>query len=122
MINFSYFIFLKIRKPIFHLNFQQNIHHWIRALIAGGLLLMLSAMTWLTVTMPRFGPGDRSNLPYFAVGVILDLAGIPTVCDIGLSLYSKLLPSSMQVHLSQLSYKLSQLTATCFPPVCRSHA
>merc|ERR1712186_183792 len=67
-----------------------------RALIAGGLLLMLSAMTWLTVTMPRFGPGDRSNLPYFAVGVILDLAGIPTVCDIGLSLYSKLLPSSMQ--------------------------
>merc|ERR1719362_2599376 len=54
-------------------------------------------MTWLTATLPRFGPSQRANIPYFAVGVILDLAGIPTVCDIGLSLYSKLLPSNMQV-------------------------
>ena len=68
-----------------------------RGLISAGLLLMLTAMTWLTATMPRFGPSDRSNIPYFAVGVVLDLAGIPTVCDIGLSLYSKLLPSNMQV-------------------------
>ena len=69
-----------------------------RVLISGGLLLMLTAMTWLTATLPRFGPSDRTNIPYFAVGVILDLAGIPTVCDIGLSLYSKLLPSNMQVR------------------------
>merc|ERR1719445_2208134 len=67
-----------------------------RVLISGGLLPMLTALTWLTATLPRFGPSDRSNIPYFAVGVILDLAGIPTVCDIGLSLYSKLLPSNMQ--------------------------
>ena len=68
-----------------------------RVLISAGLLLMLTAMTWLSATLPRFGPSDRSNIPYFAVGVVLDLAGIPTVCDIGLSLYSKLLPSNMQV-------------------------
>ena len=68
-----------------------------RVLISAGLLLMLTAMTWLTASLPRFKPSDRSNIPYFAVGVILDLAGIPTVCDIGLSLYSKLLPSNMQV-------------------------
>jgi len=67
-----------------------------RVLISAGLLLMLTAMTWLTATLPRFGPSQRANIPYFAVGVILDLAGIPTVCDIGLSLYSKLLPSNMQ--------------------------
>jgi len=65
-------------------------------LISIGLLLMLVAITWLLGTLPSFNPSTRSNLPYFAVGVILDLAGIPTVCDIGLSLYSKLLPNSMQ--------------------------
>ena len=68
-----------------------------RVLISVGILLMMSALTWLVVTLPTFHTSDRSNLPYFAVGVILDLAGIPTVCDIGLSLYSKLTPDSMQV-------------------------
>lgn len=67
-----------------------------RALISTGLVLMLVALTWLSATLPRFAGSDRSNLPYFAVGVVLDLAGIPTVCDIGLSLYSKLLPDNMQ--------------------------
>lgn len=74
-----------------------------RVLISAGLLLMLTAMTWLTATLPRFGPSQRANIPYFAVGVILDLAGIPTVCDIGLSLYSKLLPSNMQVGRWEIS-------------------
>ena len=63
-----------------------------RKLISVGLILMLVALTWLSSTLPRFQANDRSNLPYFAVGVMLDLAGIPTVCDVGLSLYSKLLP------------------------------
>jgi len=67
-----------------------------RILISLGLVLMVSALSWLLATLPTFQPSDRSNLPYFAVGVILDLAGIPTVCDIGLSLYSKLMPDSMQ--------------------------
>jgi len=67
-----------------------------RTLISLGLLVMLIALTWLLATLPFFSPGNRSNLPYFAVGVVLDLAGIPTVCDIGLALYSKLLPDSMQ--------------------------
>ena len=68
-----------------------------RILIIAGLVLMLFALTWLSATLPRFEPNDRSNLPVFGVGVVLDLAGIPTVCDIGLSLYSKLLPDNMQV-------------------------
>eukprot|EP00092_Neocalanus_flemingeri_P003893 GFUD01004190.1.p1 GENE.GFUD01004190.1~~GFUD01004190.1.p1 ORF type:complete len:678 (-),score=158.14 GFUD01004190.1:36-1901(-) len=67
-----------------------------KRLISVGLLLMLVALSWLVATLPTFTPSTRSNLPYFAVGVVLDLAGIPTVCDIGLSLYSKLLPDSMQ--------------------------
>ena len=67
-----------------------------RALISTGVVLMLVALTWLSATLPRFQEKDRSNLPYFGVGVVLDLAGIPTVCDIGLSLYSKLLPDNMQ--------------------------
>ena len=69
-----------------------------RVLISVGMILMLVALTWLAATLPRFGLADRSNLPFFTVGVILDLAGIPTVCDIGLSLYSKLLPDNMQVR------------------------
>ena len=69
-----------------------------RVLISVGLVLMVIALAWLAATLPRFGVSDRSNLPYFAVGVLLDLAGIPTVCDIGLSLYTKLLPDNMQVR------------------------
>ena len=68
-----------------------------KVLISVGVVLMVVALSWLAATLPRFGVADRSNLPYFAVGVLLDLAGIPTVCDIGLSLYSKLLPDNMQV-------------------------
>lgn len=67
-----------------------------KLLISIGILLMLVAISWLMATLPNFTPSTRSNLPYFAVGVVLDLAGIPTVCDIGLSLYSKLLPNTMQ--------------------------
>ena len=67
-----------------------------RVLISAGLLVMMIALSWLLATLPRFSPSTRSNLPYFAVGVVLDLAGIPTVCDIGLALYSKLLPDNMQ--------------------------
>jgi len=67
-----------------------------RFLISLGLGLMLVAVTWFLITLPSFTPGNRSNLPYFAVAVLLDLAGIPTVCDIGLSLYSKLMPNTMQ--------------------------
>ena len=33
--------------------------------------------------------GDRSNAVYFGFGIFLELVGIPTVCDIGLALYSK---------------------------------
>ena len=69
-----------------------------RILISAGLMFMVTALSWLTATLPTFSESDRSNLPYFAVGVLLDLAGIPTVCDIGLSLYSKLLPDNMQVR------------------------
>ena len=67
-----------------------------KKLISLGILLMLVALSWLLATLPRFSPSNRDNLPYFAVGVLLDLAGIPTVCDIGLALYSKLLPDHMQ--------------------------
>ena len=58
---------------------------------------MVAALAWLAATLPWFAHDDRSNVPQFAVGVILGLGGVPTVCDIGLSLYSKLLPASMQV-------------------------
>ena len=35
--------------------------------------------------------GERSSVPFFGVGVLLILLGIPTVADIGLAMYSKVL-------------------------------
>lgn len=67
-----------------------------RILVVAGLVIMVVALSWLTATLPRFQFGDRSNIPYFAVGVGLDLAGIPMVCDIGIALYSKILPDRVQ--------------------------
>ena len=61
------------------------------------VILMISALLWMVATMPRFNVGDRFNLPYFVLGFLLNLAGITTVGDIGLSLFSKLLPYKMQV-------------------------
>jgi len=67
-----------------------------RILVVAGLFLMVVALSWLTATLPNFQFHDRSNIPYFAVGVGLDLAGIPMVCDIGIALYSKILPDRVQ--------------------------
>jgi len=86
-----------------------------RKLISVGLILMLVALTWLSSTLPRFQANDRSNLPYFAVGVMLDLAGIPTVCDVGLSLYSKLLPDKMQGVGNAVRRFVSQLAIILGP-------
>ena len=86
-----------------------------RALISTGVVLMLVALIWLSSTLPRFQDKDRSNLPYFAVGVVLDLAGIPTVCDIGLSLYSKLLPDNMQGVGNAVRRFVSQLAIILGP-------
>ena len=57
---------------------------------------MVAALSWLTATLPKWHKGDRDNLPYFGVGVFLDLLGIPMVCDIGIALYSKMLPDRVQ--------------------------
>jgi len=87
-----------------------------RSLIAAGLLVMVVALSWLTATLPSFQYHDRSNLPYFAVGVGLDLLGIPMVCDIGIALYSKILPDRVQGlghgvrrFVSQLAFILGPL-------------
>ena len=67
-----------------------------RTLIGIGLFTMVAALSWLMSTLPSFSPHTPTNLPYFVVGVAIDLAGIPTVCDVALALYSKLLPDRVQ--------------------------
>ena len=67
-----------------------------RTLIGIGLFTMVAALSWLMSTLPSFSPHTPANLPYFVVGVAIDLAGIPTVCDVALALYSKLLPDRVQ--------------------------
>jgi len=67
-----------------------------RWLVVVGLLLMLAALSWLLATLPSSAHHTRANFPYFLAGVAVDLAGIPTVCDIGLALHSKLVPDRVQ--------------------------
>jgi len=87
-----------------------------RFLVVSGLVVMVAALSWLTATLPKWHKGDRDNLPYFGVGVFLDLLGIPMVCDIGIALYSKLLPDRVQGvghavrrFVSQLAFILGPL-------------
>ena len=87
-----------------------------RNLITIGLVTMVVALIWLMCTLPSFSHHTPANLPFFVVGVAIDLAGkegrlflllhkkttldeiagIPTVCDVALALYSKLLPDRVQ--------------------------
>ena len=39
---------------------------------------------------------DRSNLPYFVVGTVLDLASVSIILDIGLALLTKLVKDKVQ--------------------------
>ena len=61
-----------------------------------GLIMNIITYIWFICTVPRYKPGDRSNLWSFAIGTVLDLASIPILLDIGLSLYSKLLSDDVQ--------------------------
>jgi len=67
-----------------------------RALVRLGLCLSVVALIWHTCTIPRFKIGDRSQFKYFGIGVFLQLLGCPVVAEIGLALYSKLLPENVQ--------------------------
>ena len=46
--------------------------------------------------VPRFSPGDISNLPVFAVAVALDLASISIILDISMALITKLVRDEVQ--------------------------
>lgn len=94
-----------------------------RSLVLSGTLVLLLSLLWHAVTIPSFSHGDRSNAAYFGVGIFLELIGIPTVCDIGLALYSKLLPDEMQgfCHgvrrfVSQVGILLGPLWGACTLP------
>jgi predicted MFS family arabinose efflux permease len=65
-------------------------------LVGLGLLIMAAALTYLTIMLPSLTPHSKSDFPLFCIGVFVDLAGIPTVCDVGLALYSKLVSDQMQ--------------------------
>ena len=67
-----------------------------RSFIFAGLILNIVTYVWMLMFMPRFQPGDRRNLPYFGVGVVLDLASIPIILDIGVSLATKLVKDEVQ--------------------------
>ncbi|XP_023323039.1 uncharacterized protein LOC111697317 [Eurytemora carolleeae] len=67
-----------------------------RNLVLVGLVALNLALAWNTATIPHFAEGDAGYLKYFGVGVFLELVGVPAVSDIGLALYSKLLPERVQ--------------------------
>eukprot|EP00092_Neocalanus_flemingeri_P027147 GFUD01029439.1.p1 GENE.GFUD01029439.1~~GFUD01029439.1.p1 ORF type:complete len:604 (+),score=97.35 GFUD01029439.1:123-1934(+) len=67
-----------------------------RLLVSIGLILMLASLTWIGVLVPSLQEHDRSSLPFFVIGIVLELMGISIVSDVGLSLYSKLIPDHMQ--------------------------
>ena len=46
-----------------------------RILIGLGLVIMVGALVWLTSTLPFVSHHTPANLPYFVVGVFIDLAG-----------------------------------------------
>ena len=67
-----------------------------RILVSIGLILMLASLVWLGVVIPSLVEHDRSTLPFFAIGIMLEFMGISIICYVGLSLYSKLIPDHMQ--------------------------
>ena len=67
-----------------------------RSLILFGIILNIITYIWFLCTVPKFEPGDKSNLGCFAVGTALDLASIPILLDISLALFSKLLSDDVQ--------------------------
>jgi len=86
-----------------------------RTLIGCGLVIMIGALVWLMSTLPSFAHHTPANLPYFVVGVFIDLAGIPTVCDVALALYSKLLPDRVQGAGQAFRRLVSQLALLLGP-------
>jgi len=101
------------------LSYASTVGVWDRSLISLGLLMLVLAHIWLLILLPMSSVHTRSNFPYFLVSVCVDLAGIPTVCDVGLALYSKLLPDRMQGlgqgsrrFISQLAMLLGPLWTT----------
>jgi len=86
-----------------------------RNLISCGLVTMVGALVWLMCTLPSFSHHNPANLPFFVVGVAIDLAGIPTVCDIALALYSKLLPDKVQGAGQAFRRLVSQLALLLGP-------
>jgi len=67
-----------------------------KKLLLVGVCLMTVALTYLVFLFQNLQFHDRSKFPLFSLGVFLDLAGIPTVCDIGMALYSKIVPHHLQ--------------------------
>ena len=67
-----------------------------RSFIFVGLVLNIVTYVWMLIVMPRFEKGNRANIPYFGVGVVLDLASIPIILDIGISLATKLVKDEVQ--------------------------
>jgi len=67
-----------------------------RLLVKAGMIIFLISMVWQLATIPKFTVGDRSYVKYFGIGAFIELLALPVVCDIGLALYSKLLPDNVQ--------------------------
>jgi len=90
-----------------------------KKLLLVGVCLMTAALVYLLVLFQNLQHNDRSKFPLFVAGMFFDLAGIPTVCDIGLALYSKMVPEHLQGFgqasrrfISQLALILGPLWAS----------
>jgi len=86
-----------------------------RAIVRAGLCLSLVALIWHSCTIPNFTTGDRSQVKYFGIGAFLQLLGCPVVSEIGLALFSKLVPEHVQGMAHGIRRFFSQLAVLLGP-------
>eukprot|EP00088_Acartia_fossae_P027034 TRINITY_DN2781_c0_g1_i8.p1 TRINITY_DN2781_c0_g1~~TRINITY_DN2781_c0_g1_i8.p1 ORF type:complete len:640 (-),score=65.92 TRINITY_DN2781_c0_g1_i8:188-1945(-) len=86
-----------------------------RSLVRTGLILSVLALIWHSCTIPRFTVGDRSQVKYFGIGAFLQLLGCPVVSEIGLALFSKLIPENVQGFAHGVRRFFSQLAVLLGP-------
>ena len=67
-----------------------------RCLVSIGLVMMIVSLFWMAAIIPAMDESQRKTLPFFAIGAMIELMGISIICNVGLSLYSKLIPNNMQ--------------------------
>ena len=86
-----------------------------RIFVAFGALVHIVTLVWFIAMSANFGPHDRSGLPYFAVGVVLDLTSDIMILDFALSLLTKLVRDEIQGFATAIRRFMSNLAMLLGP-------